>query len=385
MVGKAAYLERLYKNVRLWRSVRTGEKVEGSTPPSVFIGRVGYPKVAIGPLVPPVAGDTREMDFPEGWLPAGREAMDIAEFRLQLVRGKKVVDVRDQSRVTEQVREVALAEKPSEVEASLARAPTGGFFHEEVQPFGPSAPLKDFTANVARWDPQLERAYGDTDLLAKSAIIELYERDSPVSSIQRALSVGAFGLGRNRKLVPTRWSITAVDDTLGLHLLEDVRTFPALEEYRVYEYEALNNRFLVLFYPGLWRYESIEAFFPQIVGDRLEIFGDSEEFEGRRAYSGMGGCYYSARLASAERLHAEQRQAGVLILREVYDGYIPLGVWNVRECMRQALERPPLVFEDWPSALRHALSRLKLPLDTWLRHSKHLRERATQTSLKAYL
>ncbi|HEC94461.1 MAG TPA: hypothetical protein ENI45_00670, partial [Thermoplasmatales archaeon] len=26
--------------------------LEGSSPPSVFIGRIGYPKVAIGPLVP---------------------------------------------------------------------------------------------------------------------------------------------------------------------------------------------------------------------------------------------------------------------------------------------------------------------------------------------
>lgn len=385
MVGKAAFLERLYKNIKLFQAVKPGQMLEGSSPPSVFIGRYGYPKVEIGPLVPPITGDTREMDLPEAWLPAKKQALDIAQFRLNLIRGKQQVHVRDQSRTTELVREIALAERPTEVEVQLTKPPVGGFFHEDVQPFGPSAPLKELRVDAGQWDPHLERAFYDTDQTAKGAILDLYERgDLPISSIQRGLSVGAFGLGKNRKLVPTRWSITAVDSTLSETFLDQIRAFPSIETHQVYEACSLNNRFLVLLSPGLWRYETLEAFFPQVIGDTLEVFGDFEEFAGRKTYASIGGCYYSARLAVAEKLLEEKKQAQALILREVYEGYIPLGVFNVRENVRQALACPAMEFESWPQALSYALSRLRLPLSTWAAHARTLRDRATQTSLRAF-
>src|ERR1035441_2492825 len=36
----------------------TTEDINGMSPPSVFIGRIGYPNVYAGPLVPPVHEDT---------------------------------------------------------------------------------------------------------------------------------------------------------------------------------------------------------------------------------------------------------------------------------------------------------------------------------------
>jgi len=42
--------------------------ISGSSPPGVFVGRIGYPKVSIGPMVPPQHGDTSIMDTPEFWL-----------------------------------------------------------------------------------------------------------------------------------------------------------------------------------------------------------------------------------------------------------------------------------------------------------------------------
>ena len=38
--------------------------LDGSSPPGVFVGRFGYPKVYVGPLVPPVHGDTQILDAP---------------------------------------------------------------------------------------------------------------------------------------------------------------------------------------------------------------------------------------------------------------------------------------------------------------------------------
>ena len=39
--------------------------MDGASPPSVFVGRFGYPKVSIGPMIPPFHGDTSLLDTPE--------------------------------------------------------------------------------------------------------------------------------------------------------------------------------------------------------------------------------------------------------------------------------------------------------------------------------
>ena len=41
------------------------DTLDGSSPPSVFVGRYGYPKVRIGPMIPPVHGDTTVYDKAE--------------------------------------------------------------------------------------------------------------------------------------------------------------------------------------------------------------------------------------------------------------------------------------------------------------------------------
>ena len=54
------------------------EILSGATPPSVFVGRYGYPKVKVGPMVPPLHGDTTILDKPEMWL--GKSIEDIVQL-----------------------------------------------------------------------------------------------------------------------------------------------------------------------------------------------------------------------------------------------------------------------------------------------------------------
>ena len=68
-------------------------RLGGSSPPSVFIGRFGYPKVSIGPMIPPVMGDTSIIDTPELWL--DKTIDEIVDFRSMLIRGKHTVDIKD--------------------------------------------------------------------------------------------------------------------------------------------------------------------------------------------------------------------------------------------------------------------------------------------------
>ena len=69
------------------------EKIFGSSPPAVFVGSWNYPKVLAGPLVPPVSvKDTAVMDLPELWV--DKTFSEILGYRLALVRGKRLVNVR---------------------------------------------------------------------------------------------------------------------------------------------------------------------------------------------------------------------------------------------------------------------------------------------------
>lgn len=208
-------LTRLLSDLKIWKSVDT-LSIEGSSPPSVFVGRFGYPYVYAGPLAPPLYGDTSLLDEPENWF--GHSIDEIIDFRAQLIRGTFKVHVKkfeEAGRLMDQTLELALSEHYVDTELDLRKKPQKDFlFDGEVQPMGPSAPLKDLEIGYVRWDNKMEKAHYDDDLKAAEAVRTLYEQGLSVTKIQRAFSVGAFGLKPNRKLVPTRWSITAVDSIL---------------------------------------------------------------------------------------------------------------------------------------------------------------------------
>lgn len=365
--------------------------LEGASPPGVFVGRFGYPKVYVGPLVPPVHGDTEVLDTPEAWL--GRTMEEIVGFRSQLVRGMHrvhVLDVETGGRIVDLTRELALSTAATEVEVGFTRKPHGRVvLDDNVQPFGPSAPLRRLDLGSVRIDRRLDRATSDTDLLAKEAVLGLHGDGVPVSKIQRAFSIGAFGIAKNRKFVPTRWSITAVDDTIGKDLRETVKEFPLVNEIRVHEAIGFDDRFLVVQVPRPWRYELIEAWYPNTLwnplGRDVVMFGDHEGFEGRTTYASIGGCYYAARLAVGEALLRERRQAATVILRETHPGYImPMGVWNVREHVREALRRPPRRFATMRDTLEYLATRLDIPMQRYVRVSAGLKHILYQRTFDDY-
>lgn len=382
---KSELLKKIASRIPM-RSVPMSKSLAGSTPPSVFIGSFGYPKVLVGPLVPPVCGDTRMLDSPEQWIPSGLETADVLGYRMQLIRGKQAVNVKEtQGRMGEMLQDISLSRKSANVEASFKKAPRGFSLSEELPAFGPSGELENLRVDAGSWDARLEKAFYDTDLRAREAVLELYGHGAEFSEIQRAFSVGAFGLERNRKLVPTKWSITAVDSTLANELREQVMHTPMLETNLVYEFQSFANKYCVVFYPSVWQFEWIEAFFEHAPeAKRASIFGDFEYAEGKKEYSRVGGCYYSSKLAALEKLSELGRQAGVLILREAYPEYVPTGVWNVRENIRNALKQAPAEFETSGEALKHAFSRMKIPESDWRRNSDTLKNNLRQQTLSAF-
>ena len=365
--------------------------IEGTAPPGVFVGRFGYPKVFIGPMTPNYFGNTEILDTPEQW--NGKSIDEIIDFRHSLIRGNTTLNIHDASKggkFVENIQELGMASKPVDLELNLTKKPHDRMsFHENSQPFGPSAPLKSFHTNNISVDQRIEKAYYDRDLKASNGIVDLYNKGVLVSRIQKTLSVGNLGIGNKRKFVPTRWSITAVDDTISKSLIKEIKQFPTIDDFRVYYLKNLDNLYVSILLPIEWQFEWIEAWFPNTTwnmwGREPYLLGDHESYHGRKQYAQVGGCYYSTRLAVAESLFAERKQAGSLLFREIHPGYIlPVGVWNVRESIRHQLKTNYQSFDNLSDALKYAFSKLTIKKNHWLNSSYLLNHLLFQRRLTEY-
>ena len=87
-------------------------------------------------------------------------------------------------------------------------------------------------------------------------------------------------------------------------------------------------------------------------------------------------------MAVNELLMEEGRQAGVVIFREAHPGYVmPVGVWNVRENVRAALQTLPYRFDSLEGALQHLDRSMDIPRKRWIANSGILKDWLTQRRL----
>jgi hypothetical protein len=174
-----------------------------------------------------------------------------------------------------------------------------------------------------------------------------------------------------------------VDDIISKEMLNGIKMMPSIDLFHVFVNDMLGSRYVIMLLPGNFAYEWVEAWFPGTVwnaaGNDVSFIADHEGFSGRKTYALPGGCYYSVRLAAAEYLSRIRRQGIVIALREIYPGQLlPLGVWNVREAVRQALETQPFLFDNFSDTLNFAASRLKLGIDFWRSRSYLIKEMIEQ-------
>ncbi len=320
----------------------TSQQVFTGTAPAPFVGRFGYPYVNVGILAPQKHDDNAwQYDAPRHWAQQNMTIADVAAFRASMVNSRFTSNVKAPDKLVEIAQDVAMANKPVDIDVELEKKPSLNIQTDRwVAPMGPQAKLKKLQlASNPKIPTKVQKFYDDTDALATEAVTELYGNVDE-NALSRMLSVGIFG--KQRKLVPTRWSITATDDILGNNFLEKVR------EQQIGDYSAqfgsyLGNYYLLLFFPQRWSYELFEMYVQPGV---LEYSTDYEEFEGRKNYAEQcAGGYYTVRMAIAEHLMNNKRQNGVLALRFITDEYVlPLGVWVTRETTRKALANKPISF-----------------------------------------
>jgi hypothetical protein len=381
-MSKGSYLKKITSNMHM-RSADIGERLDGSSPPSVFIGSYGYPKVYVGPMLSPEQGDTAILDTPESWIPKKKSQEDIINFRLGLVRGKRVVGIQEfNDKLVQKLQEISLAVGSVQSEARFHGKPRGFTFDSEHQPFGPSANLENFDIDNVKWHPEMEKVFYDTDFKSSEAIVGLYKERVLISQIQKALSTGTMGIGKNRKMVPTRWSITATDTILADYLYDEIKWNDVIDCYEVYEFSSLNNYYVVILTPTPWQYEWLEAFI-HVMGNEEMVFADCEGMRGKDGYSTVGGCYYSCKFGVLEALKRMKKQAGAIVLREAYSGYVPLGVFNVRENVRNAMKQLPKKFPSFRDSMNYVSTKLRLPISRFIDQSVLIKEMLTykQTTL----
>ncbi|MBM2852827.1 MAG: hypothetical protein HW420_1374 [Candidatus Nitrosotenuis sp.] len=339
----------------------SSDSISGSSPPSVFVGSYGYPKVGVGPMVPPIHGDTSLLDLPEKWL--GKTLEDIVNFRLKLVRGIQNVPVTQQGRYIESLQELAMSSNTpdSDIVFQKHTIPTTSIDGESA-PFGPIGEIKTAKFSNMSTNQTIEKTYYDRDLKAEDAVVSLYDSGIEISKIQKCFSIGMFG--KERKLVPTRWSITATDDIISKNLVAEILDYTTIDTYQVFTHEHLGNLFSILLFPHRWIFEMEEAWYTK---GEIGFGADSEDANGIDHYPSIAGAYFAAKIGVAEYLKRKQRQAGVLILREIRPEYaVPVGVWQVREAIRAAMSKIPVLAETLDSGLSLACKYMSISKNEWL-------------------
>jgi len=371
---------------------KTKTHFSGSSPPEIFVGKYGYPNINAGILSPEEYGETENLSLPELWHLNNFSIEDIISARSKLIYAKFKTNIKEgKNKFLDIAKEISLTSKHVNTEIFLSKPTSTNFQTDSQTPIiGNPAPLKSIRLEEnPKTDKKAEYLANDTDTKASNAIIELYNSNLTITHITKLLSVGNLGKGTNRKLVPTRWSITATDDTISKFLLDKIRYYQEISEILVFTSEYLGNHYEFLLLPDKFSFEVMEARMTGNVwnpSSPLYLAIDYENFQGRKDYAGnVTGAYYSNRLALCEYLEKIKKQASCLVIREVRpEYYAPCGVGILREASRDAFSKQPERFSSLQEAFSRIKTRLKLPVETFTKSSWLLKEYGKQTRLNKF-
>jgi len=393
-------------------------ELSGPSPPGFFVGHFNYPNVYLGPLVPfqkfeidQKISDYHILDAPELWF--GKSIVDVIGYRSSLVRNnfKINVNIGKRSRkntppmkaqkLLETSQELSMAARPVDTETKLPKMNLRMLMDNHALPMGPTGMAEKIriTENT-KVHPKVDYCVADTDLKATEAVSKyLYFKGRvPESTIKRVFSAGLLGEKNKRRIVPTRWSITAVDDIISKALIKEIKRFPEINEYRIFERTYLDNHFKILLFPGKFMYEMNEVWAPNTLWNislngnigslKPQIMTDFEFYKGRKNYaSNITGAYYAARKEVCEYLYRIGRQARILIFREVQGGYIvPLGVWVIRETVKNAMElNNPQILDNFDDSIKSMADGFMVSYKYWKKSSKLINFVKNQRTIDNFL
>ena len=371
------------------------ENMSGGTPPSVFVSSYFYPKVNIGPLISTFYGENATLlDYPEGW--AGKKLEDVISYKLSLIRGTRStpVDVHmSANKYIESLQELSMANKSPDIEVVFDKKPIPKFSETMSSSVTDSDPIhyglvskiKELKIpSGIKVDKRIEKVYYDKDLNANEAINTLYKDGTEVSKLIKIMSMGMLGSSKKRKIVPTKWSITAIDQIISSSLIKKLTNYSSIDEFKVHSYTHLGNYFAVILIPEHeWSFEMHEAWLDN--RGNTEVETETEIHGSLNNYPKIGGSYFAARLAISEYLDLNRKKAAAIVIREIYPEYVlPVGVWQIREGLRKAMKNKSDIFDNLDKALDHACMKTNLSKNEWSRNSKIMKSIKHQKRLSDY-
>jgi hypothetical protein len=371
---------------------KTKKHFAGDSPPEIFVGRHNYPDISAGILSSDGLDDTEDFSMPEEWYKKKLSINHILSNRNELIYGRFRIPVRKQNSMFLKVmQEVSMAYKSVSTEFFLKKIPRGNLAFNKYSPIiANPAPLERVRLQEnPRVKPQVDYLVSDTDSKASDSIKELYNADIPISNINKILSSGLLGLKTKRRLVPTKWAITAIDDTISKQLLRKIKYYPEINEVLLFNAEYNGNHYEIILLPDKFSFEVLEAEMRGSLWNKtgeILVWQDYEFFNGRKSYAGdVTGAYYANRLALCEYLKRIKRQATAIFLREVRpEYYAPLGVGILREVTRDAFRKEPERFDNIGNALKRVEERIRLPVLVFTDKSVILRKHGKQRKLNQW-
>lgn len=361
-------LLKIYSNL-LQIEIKDSNRIFGPSR-QVFVGHRGWPLVSFGPFV------ALDSEFVSTHMLFGKGYDELVKLRTGLFWGIRKVHV--EKRQEEQ--EIAMSKRPVDVEIEIKGKIRRNLKISYItQPLGPRAQAKRIEIADNPKIPRFVDKIVDERVKAEKAVFMLYLKGYDFDYVQGLFSSGA--LGHHKKIVPTRWAITACDDILARNLLKDVKRMDEIERIELYTIEYLGNRYAILLIPGKWEYEQFEAWQPgsfwSFALKRYEVTHEYEGFRGRSDYAEkQAGGYYAARFSVVEFLHRRKRQAKAIVVREITPRYvIPIGVWQVRESVRKALRKGAEYFDDLREALFKLSETISFPLSEILKKSRIINQK----------
>ncbi len=369
---KKEFYRGIYKNLKNEvekRNVRQNHY--GQLPPNILIGSFGYPKVNFNHFVS--AGTESVTDYSKLY---GSNYSDVINnFTLTInARHENKVNVR--SGLQGDIKWALLSSRPVYSESFFNKKPSIKIDYDKfTAPRGYYGKLKKTNITDNPKVPIVTEKLVSDDLKSVEGVKKIFKRTNDLYYTTRVFNMGVLGKKDTKRIVPTRWSITATDDILTKEWMKEIKSYSTINDITIFENYFLHNKFFVILLPGAWEYEQYEIW--QDDFGKISYNREEESIYGRKKYADLqAGGYYAARYAVVEYLKNIRKQAKAIVIREIEKEYIiPVGVWQVRENVRNAFKKDKMKkFDNIKELIQYynAVANMKV---SWYKDNKSLSQK----------
>lgn len=328
------------------RRILLKDNFNGITPPSNLVTVKKYPILNLGVLA---SEETVNLNIEDPSYLATKNYSfeDIIKHKSLLINFYTPVsayDVKD-NKFYEKVLEISQSIKSLDIEVKIKKIFEERFHTKIFSFFGFKGKIEQLSINDNPKIPNI--LYEISEISAKEGVVKLYESNFSDYYISRLFSLGFFGYSINRKLVPSKWSITAVQRIIEEKINREIKDFKIISSYFLSQNRIYGNDLYGIIFPGNGEVEMLEVLMPGSAYNRegnYPIIGKDSE----------SGGYYAVRLSFKEFLRMNKFRANLLLIRVVTNEYkFPLGSWVLREGTKIMFKKKIEIYSSMNEILNH--------------------------------